>query len=101
MSREPLTPEQRTLRARLAAHESWAATPDRSARTRAARDAFIAKFEDQVDPDRTLPPAERRRRAESARKAHYTRLAFKSARARARRKATPNGQDGGEPNAAA
>lgn len=81
-----LTPEQRALRARLAAHESWAATPDRSARTRAARDAFMARFEREVDPDGTMPPEQRRQAAESRRKAYYARLAFKSAQARAKRK---------------
>lgn len=86
MSRTSLTPEQRVLRARLAAHESWAATPDRAARTQAAREAFIRRFYDQVDPDRTLPPAERRKRAESARKAHYARLAYRSVQARAARR---------------
>ena len=48
-------PTQRQLVARLAAHESWARTPDRTARTAPARDAFLAKFEDLVDPDHKLP----------------------------------------------
>jgi hypothetical protein len=45
------------------------------------------RFLDEVDPDRVLPEAERRRRAESARKVYYQRLALASAKARARRKA--------------
>lgn len=75
-------PTRRQLVARLAAHESWARTPDRTARTAPARDAFLAKFEDLVDPDHKLPPDERARRAVNARKAHFTRLALRSAQAR-------------------
>jgi hypothetical protein len=47
--------------------------------------AFLAKFERQVDPNNDLLPAERAKRAENARKAHYAELALKSARARRRR----------------
>ncbi|EYR62998.1 hypothetical protein N866_03795 [Actinotalea ferrariae CF5-4] len=72
------------MRASIAAHDSWAQTSDRSARTAPARAALMAKFERQVDPDGTLPPDERARRAEHARKAHFARLALKSARARRR-----------------
>lgn len=72
----------KSMTARLAAHESWARTPDRSARTAKARAALMAKFESEVDPDGSLSPAERARRAENARKAYYTRLALKSAKAR-------------------
>jgi hypothetical protein len=82
-----LTPAERRLRAQLAAHESWAQTPDRTARTSNARAALEAKFERQVDPEGILPPDERARRAESARKAHYARLALASAKARRARKA--------------
>lgn len=77
-------PHERALIARIAAHESWARTPDRAARTAHARAAATAKFETQVDPDGVLSPAERARRAESARKAHFTRLALRSAQARRR-----------------
>lgn len=80
-----LTPAQRTLRARLAAHTSWANTADPSARTAPARAASLARFERDVDPDGTLEPCERARRAEHARKAHFTRLALKSAQARGAR----------------
>jgi hypothetical protein len=54
-----------------------------SARGRAA---FMESFEDQVDPDRVLPEAERKRRAAQARKAYFAGLAFKSAKARRQRK---------------
>jgi hypothetical protein len=79
-----LTPEQRALRSRIAAHKSWACTADRTERTRPAREAFLRRFEDQVNPQRTLPDAERLRRAEQARKAHFAQLAFRSSRARQR-----------------
>ena len=88
--RSDLTPEQRSLRARLASHESWARTTDLAARTAPGRKAFLDRFEKQVDPDSELPPAERARRAEHARKAYFSRLALKSARARRRRPAKPD-----------
>ena len=82
-----LTPSERSLRARMAAHASWAKTDDRSARTAPARRAALARFEHQVDPDGGLSPTERARRAESAMRAHMSRLALRSAQARRRRRA--------------
>lgn len=79
------SPTERVLRARMAAHMSWANTSDRTARTEPGRKALRSKFEREVDPEGVLPEAERQRRAESARKAHFTRLALKSAQARRRR----------------
>lgn len=78
------TPTERRLAAQIAAHESWAATPDRTARTAAGRAAFLDRFERQVDPDGTLDPAERARRAEHAKRAHFQRLALRSAQSRRR-----------------
>ena len=86
-SRVRLTPEQRSLRARLAAHTLHSRV-DSKAHTEPARKAFLERFELQVDPDRQLPEAERRRRADSAKKAYFTALAYRSAKARARRKAS-------------
>ena len=77
-----LTPEQRSLRSRLAAHASWARTSDRTERTRRAREAFMRRFEDEVDPDRLLSETERLQRAEQAKKAHFARLALRSSLAR-------------------
>lgn len=59
------------------------ASHDSRETSRPAREAFLARFLDEVDPDRLLPEEERHRRAEHARKAYFTRLALKSARARA------------------
>lgn len=77
---------QRTLAAQVAAHTRWAHTADRQAATAPARQAFADRFERQVDPDGVLAPAERARRAQSARKAHMLRLAAKSAETRRRRR---------------
>lgn len=60
---------------------------DTTAATAPARKGFMAKFEREVDPDGTLPVAERQRRAERAMRAHMLRLAAKSADARRRPKA--------------
>jgi hypothetical protein len=54
-----------------------------------ARDAFMAKFEDEVDPERILPEEERARRAIHALKAYMAQLSLKSAKARRSRKASP------------
>lgn len=78
-------PESRSLVGKIAAHASWANTPDRTARTAPARAALMEKFERQVDPDGVLSPAERAKRAESARKAYFLRLALKSADSRRRK----------------
>lgn len=78
-------PKQRSLIARIASAESWANTSDPTARTANARAAADARFERQVDPDGVMPEAERRRRAEAARRAHYLRMALKSADSRRRR----------------
>jgi hypothetical protein len=49
------------------------------------RAAFMSRFATEVDPEGTLPPAERERRATAARSAHFARMAYASARARAAR----------------
>jgi hypothetical protein len=77
-----LTPEQRKLRARLAAHTLHAKVTDPAAHTAAARREFLNRFEREVDPDGVLSPDERARRAEHARKAYFARLALASAKAR-------------------
>jgi hypothetical protein len=79
-----LTPEQRAMRASIAAHVQWAKESDPTARTERARRAFLARFEREADPDGVLDPAERARRAEHLRRAYFTRLALASSRARKR-----------------
>jgi hypothetical protein len=70
----PLISAETRLRASIAAHESWAKTTDRSARTAKARAALDQKFLNQAEGDPV--------RAEHLRKAYYARLALKSAQAR-------------------
>lgn len=65
---------ERRLAASIAAHESWAHTPDRTARTAPARAALDQKFLDAAQGDPI--------RAQHLRKAHFARLALKSAQAR-------------------
>lgn len=77
MSRDR-TAAERSLAARIAAH----AKHDGRESTQAARNAFQARFERDVDPEGDLPEAERLRRAEHARKACFVGLALKSAKAR-------------------
>ncbi|SJN39439.1 hypothetical protein [Luteococcus japonicus] len=70
---------ERRLVASIAAHESWAKTTDRTARTSKARAALEAKFLAEADGDPV--------RAEHLRKAYFQRLALKSAQARRAKKA--------------
>lgn len=72
-------PRERALVASIAAHQSWANTDDRSARTAKARAVLDQKFLDEADDDPV--------RAEHLRKAYYQRLALRSAQARRARKA--------------
>lgn len=65
-----------SLHASIAAHTSWANTENRTARTAKARAALDQKFLDQAGGDPV--------RAASLRKAHFKRLALKSAVARRR-----------------
>ena len=85
-TRTPLTPEQRALRSRIAAHSMHSMHDSRttSAPARAASPANTSYFERQVDPEGVLPDDERRRRAEHAKRAYFGRLALASARARSR-----------------
>lgn len=79
-----LSPSERTLRSRIAAHESWANTLDRTARTAKARAALDQKFLDQAGGDPI--------RAEHLRLAHFARLALRSAQARRKAKEVANGE---------
>ena len=90
---ESLTPGERSLRARIGAHAMHGRYDARETTT-AARAAFLAKFERQADPDGVLPPAERQRRAEQLRSAHFARLALASAKARRAHGSAAKGGDG-------
>jgi hypothetical protein len=91
--REPLSPTERVLRARSAAHAKHARHDAKAAMDK-ARAAFLASFEQQADPEGRLPPAERQRRAEQLRRAHFARLALASAKARrSRQRAVRGGEE--------
>ncbi|MEU3447195.1 hypothetical protein AB0H29_08190 [Streptomyces thermolilacinus] len=79
-----MTTSERSMQLRIAAHKSWAATPDRKSRTAAARRAshhtrFYEKAR-ELHPDAS--EAEIAKVAESLKKAHYQELALRSAQAR-------------------
>jgi hypothetical protein len=77
-----LTPEQRSLRASIAAH-SMHAIHDSRVTTANGRAAFLSKFVRQVDAQApNLPEHERLRRAEHLLRAHMAKLALQSSRAR-------------------
>jgi hypothetical protein len=82
---------RRQLAGRIGAYLMHSRNDTRST-TAAGRAAFLARFEEQVDPDRQLPEDERARRAIAVRKAYFSRLALQSAEAR-RRRAGRRGQD--------
>jgi hypothetical protein len=50
--------------------------------TEPARLSFLSRFDREVDPDGSLSPGERAKRAEHAKKAYFLALAQRSARAR-------------------
>jgi hypothetical protein len=81
LGHRPMTPGERTLRARAAAYEMHAKHGSQKAAIK-GQAALLAKFERQVDPEGRLTPEERRRRALHARRAHMARLALASARSR-------------------
>jgi hypothetical protein len=89
MSRSsPLTPEQRSLRARIGAYDAQARHGGHALteKARAVSPSGEVFWENKVDPDGVLPTKERARRAQAAKKAYFTRLAFASSRARSARK---------------
>lgn len=72
----------RSLQNRAAAHTRWSRCEDRKAALEPARSAFLKRFEDEVDPERTLSPEERARRTASAQSAYYLKLAAAGVAAR-------------------
>ncbi|MFI1287419.1 hypothetical protein ACH4VM_02725 [Streptomyces sp. NPDC020792] len=75
---------ERSMRMRIASYQSWAKTPDRSARTAAARKrSHHTRF---VEKARELHPGGTEKQiadaAEALKKAHYTEMARRSAQSR-------------------
>jgi hypothetical protein len=77
-----------SLLSTAANHEKWAAVEDRSAATESARKALRDRFLTEArERFGDLPADELAYRAEHLRKAFYTRLSLKAARARRAKKA--------------
>ncbi len=91
MRRDSLTPAERSLRGRMGAYVVHARYDPRQI-TAPAREAFLKRFLNEVDPDRVLPEPERLRRAAAARKAYFTRLAFLASRRRTERRTRGRGR---------
>jgi hypothetical protein len=83
---EPAREAERSLRARLAAYALHAQRDPRET-TANGRAAFLARFDREVDPKGLLEPDERRRRAEQARRAYFTRLSLAAVKARQAKRA--------------
>lgn len=80
-----LTPEQRTLRARIAAHTRWS-REDPASNAARGQAGLLARFGREVrEAEPGLSEAEYERRAASAYQAHMAALALASSKARARR----------------
>lgn len=82
------TPSDRSRICKIASLIRWAHEPDRAAATAPGTDAFMQRFERQVDPDNKLAPEIRAERAAMARRAYMQQLARKSAAARRARRAS-------------
>ncbi len=80
------TAEQRRLSAQIAANTRWS-REDPTLNAVRGQEGLTRRFEREVDPDNVLDPAERARRVECARRAHFGRLALASSSARSRTKA--------------
>ena len=80
-----MTPEERVLRARIAAHAMHSKNDGRRI-THSAREVFLDRFEREVDPKQVLSPKDRAHRAYQARRSYFSALALKSAKARRNRR---------------
>lgn len=81
MLHQKLTPAERSVRARIAAHHRWAKT-DPAEASESARRRIEDRFLREADPTGLLAPAERARRADHLKRAYFSGLALKSAKAR-------------------
>ena len=61
-----MTPEQRRLRARIAANARWSRPVARADQADAARTAIAMRIEREVDPEGQLPPDQRAALARAA-----------------------------------
>lgn len=67
-----------------AIHSRWAALSkeERTTATAPGLAAFLEKFFDQVDPERTLDPADRAKRAKNVRSMYFARMALEREQAK-------------------
>ena len=77
-----MTPEERRLRAKIAANVRWSKPMARADQADAARTAIYARLERQVDPHGTLLPAERDELVRAAARALSARLLAAKSRKR-------------------
>ena len=75
----------KALTGRIGGYAKWARTDDWTKATEKARQAERDRYDKLVDPDGTLPPEVRRKKAEAARREHYSRMGQASAKARRER----------------
>ncbi len=88
-----MTSVERKLRASLASHTKWGRTPDRAAATLPGRTAFGARFEAEVRAE--FPNADDAtvaKLADSRKRAHFQRMALRSAQVRRNRRASKGGK---------
>ena len=81
-----MTPEQRRLRAKIAANARWSRPMARADQADAARSAFYARLERQVDPAGAMSPDQRALLVRAA--ARRLSAELNAARARKRARAT-------------
>jgi hypothetical protein len=77
--RTPISAQHRSLQKSYASNVSWANTPDRSERTRKARETFLANLLEQAGGDQA--------KAKKLQQTHMQRMLLKSIEARKARKA--------------
>lgn len=80
-----LSATERTLRARIGAHQlhaRYSGTEITAPARLAAQTALNARLLAEIDPDHALTERERERRLGHARKSHFAKLALASAKAR-------------------
>jgi hypothetical protein len=79
-----VTPEQRRLRAQIAANARWSRPFAREDQAAAARAAILARYEREADPTRALPPGGLAPLAKAKAREHSARLNAAKARKKGR-----------------
>jgi len=90
-------PDEMALRGRMGGLAT-SSRHDTRKNTAKARAVFRSSFEQAVDPEMLLTPAERARRAVAARKLHYQKLAYIAAKKRQEKSAVRSARTGATPS---